>query len=131
MQQRPNDTTSAYNEGMLQIERLHWLWTQANNQSRSGKYLEWRWTLDVVWRELTRDAIKNTDGKLTPGNFQEIELKNPWFKEYNDIDNKIDNAKNFRETYLSLSRLEIFLRCLQDAVGKGGKYKDTDEDFID
>ena len=132
------DFTSAYNEGMLQIERLHYLWAQANNQSRAGKYKEWRWTLDTIWRELSRDAIKKEFDKLQPGEFRKVVNDSKWFKEHDELNKAINesvlkgiNSEGLQAQYNTLSDMEIFLRGLQDAVGKGGKYKDEDEDSMD
>lgn len=129
---KTEDFTSAYNEGMLQIQRLHQLWVQANSYSRQGLYTKWRWTLDTIWRELSRDAI-NSEPLKEGESFDKIE-EIYWFKEYKKLNERIDDAlvkKQLHGVYTSLSTLEIFLRSLQDEVGKGGKYKDPDEDGMD
>lgn len=128
------DRSSAYNEGLLQIQRLHFLWIEANNYSRKGNYAQWRWTLDAIWRELSRDALKNTGKKISPDDIIEAEEKNKWFKQYKVIEKQISEAitnKQQRNIYESISSMEIFLRALQDAVGKGGKYKSHADDDMD
>lgn len=126
--------TSAYNEGMLQIQRLHFLWVKANNQSVSGNYKGWLWTLDSVWRELSRDALKKEFGKLEPGEFESIKTKSAWFKDRERIKQGITDSIKVRDlglTYELMTDYEVFLRTLQDSVGKGGKYRDEDEDGMD
>ena len=125
---------SAYNEGMLQIQRLHFLWIEANNFSRTGQYGKWRWTLDAIWRELSRDAIRKESKQSNPAGFTEATAKNKWFIEYEKLNGKVKDStdkKRLADVYLSLMNLEIFLRSLQDAVGKGSKYKRNDDDDIE
>ncbi len=134
MQFGDNDVKSAYNEGVFQIQRLHFLWIEANNQSRSGELKKWHWTLNVIWRELTRDAIRKMNDKSKPEDFQKLSIDNPYFKEYKRLERAIADSntkKDFGGAYLSLGELEIFLRHLQDVVGKGGKYKRGDDDDLD
>lgn len=142
-----NTDTSLYNEGLLQIQRLHNLWTQANYQSKLGKYRDWHWTLDNIWRELTRDAIKKEKKDVKPEDFKDLEEKNPWFKEYGVLTTRLYDAamkdailKSRKKRlhvevglhqYAILCKMEIFLRSLQDVVGKGGKYKSEDDDGMD
>lgn len=123
--------TSVYNEGMFQIQRLHYLWAQANNQSRMGEYKRWLMTLHTIWRELSRDALKKESGKLTPGDYAEVARDNKWFAEYRTLNNTIAKASDLESYYASICDLEIFLRSLQDAVGKGGKSKDEGEDDME
>jgi len=134
------DMESAFNEGMLQIQRLNYLWMQINNYSRTGKYTDWRWSLDAIWRELSRDAIKSSSGVVKPGEYDKVIKENPWFKQYVRLRGIVDvefvnSSKSIPGSmgryYNALHDLEIFLRTLQDSVGKGGKYKDMSEDEMD
>lgn len=144
MDDTTRDVTSVYNEAVFQIQRLHNEWLKANALSKAGRYKEWRFTLDAIWRELSRDAIKKESGKLDPEKYAEIEKDNPWFTEWNRLVKELNSAEQkdlviqkqnpkmkgvvalYR--YPALSKMEIFLRGLQDAVGKGGKYKSDEED---
>jgi hypothetical protein len=131
MSSGPIETTSSYNEGMFQIQRLHLLWSQANHYSRSGNFRSWRWTLDTIWRELSNDAIKKEAGNISAGEFKKTRLENAWFKEYERLNKNISVAVDGSGVYVAISELEIFLRTLQQVVGKGGKYKREDEDDMD
>lgn len=126
-----NPTTSAFNEGMFQIQRLHNLWSQVNYHSKHGDFKNWRWTLDIIWRELSRDAIRITDKKFNPTEFDQLQDSNPWFKQWGTLTKAAANAKEREDIYLRLNDMEIFLRSLQDKAGKGGKYKDPGEGQMD
>lgn len=111
--------SSAFNEGMLQIQRLHNSWMRCNHFSSKGLLKDWRWELDVIWRELSYDASK-----------AEKDFKT----EFKELDVKINVAatKNLgAELYSCLVEKEVLLRELQHAAGKGGKYLDGDEDDIE
>lgn len=118
--------TSSFNEGMLQIQRLHDLWVQANYASRNGDFKKWRWLLDTIWRELSRDAIRLASKKLEPGDFKNLHATNGWFQDWQALSIIANNANTPERQYQSLNSMEIFLRTLQDRAGKGGKYKDPD-----
>jgi len=122
---------SAFNEGMLQIQRLNYLWTQTASLSRSGNLKKWRWTLDAVWRELSRDAIKDASDNFDPEQFDKVSKDNPWFMKQAEIVGAISKSLTIAGQYRALERYEIFLKFLQEAVGKGGKYIDRNEDDID
>jgi hypothetical protein len=127
------ETDSMYNEAGFQISRLNNNWMLANYHSRTGNFKEWHWTLDVIWRELSSDAMKKVGGKLDPSKFNELSGSNPWFVKFDSLTNKILSARNSgdrQREYQSLSNLDIFLRGLQQAVGKGSKWKDPGEDSI-
>lgn len=126
---RTRENLSSYNEGMFQIQRLHFLWIDANNKSRSGDLQGWRWTLETIWRELSRDAIEEGQGSVLQ--LEELKEKNEWFKTYNELRTKLNNNKTKMDLYEGLQNIEIFLRQLQDLVGKGGKYQDPGMDDFD
>ncbi len=124
-----NERTSSFNEGVLQIQRLNYLWGDANELSRSGDLKSWRWTLDTIWRELSRDAVHDYR-EFDPVDFESIK-ESEWVKGYDKLVEKVKEAKNHGEMYACLHDLEVFLRILQDKVGKGGKYYDPSEDEMD
>lgn len=115
---------SAHNEGWLQIQRLHDCWIKANYNSCNGKLVEWRWLLDVIFRELSRDYYEQH-------NFSSMEdfFDDDFIKEILQIDRKIIEANkvhNKRELYDALKDKDVRLRILQGKIGKGGKYLDDD-----
>lgn len=115
------ELTSDFNEAKFQIYRLHILWTTCNNLSFEGKLSEWKWKLDSIWRELTPDARYKDKGK---------EKADTYFYKNDMLNDKIAKAKGRVELYNALQEKEVFLRCLQDEVGKGTKKSSTEmEDF--
>lgn len=127
--------TSAFNEGMNQIQRLNEYWIQANYASRTADFNKWRWILDVIWRELSRDAIRLQEKKLDPKDFRNLSEKNEWFRNWNSLCKewvlitKLPPSHQKGAQYQVLNTMEIFLRALQDRAGKGGKYKESDDNM--
>jgi hypothetical protein len=125
-----NNVQSFYNEGFFQIQRLNTLWFEANSVSRTGDFQRWRWILDTVFRELSRDILKNENKTFKPNN-QWYE-DNPYYQTYLFHQERLEkSSKDGKLYYNALSDYEIYLRWLQDAFGKGGKYIDPDEHGID
>lgn len=115
------ELTSDFNEAKFQIYRLHILWVTCNNLSNEGKLEEWKWKLDTIWRELSPDAkYKDKNKEKEATYFYNVEILNK----------KITEAKERNDLYNALQEKEVFLRCLQDEVGKGSKKSSTEiEDF--
>lgn len=82
---------------------------------------KWRWTLDVIWRELSYDTFKLKDSEDSEKSMEDLDL---------EINKAFLNSKN-SEVYSLLSKKEISLRILQHKVGKGAKYEDNDFKDID
>ncbi len=106
---------SEFNEASFQIMRLHELWLKSNLQSVKGDLIGWKWTLDSIWRELAADAKSIKNDKYSP------RLK--------IINLRIALAKN-SQLYNALSEKHIFLKILQEDVGKGGKKKHEFENMM-
>ena len=117
------DFTSDFNEAKYQILRLPVLWQSCNNLSQSGQLEQWKWKLDAIWRELSPDA------KLKDDNVDEEQDK--YFNKVKNINKKIADSKKNDAIYIALQEKEIFLRCLQEAVGKGGRRSSGEEDDFD
>lgn len=101
---------SDFNEAGYQIARLNYLWNDCNNNSSSGKLNAYKWNLDRIWVELSADASEKDE-----------EYYFPAIQVYN---NAISKAKSNSTLYKMLEKKEIFLRKLQESVGKGGKKSD-------
>lgn len=104
---------SQFNEANLQIMRLHNCWVRCNSYSTKGKLYEWKWELDVIWRELYSDVIRK-DKKLK-NDEDKYETK------MLQINSDISTSKGKSGLYDNLQKKDMFLRKLQDDVGKGGK----------
>lgn len=118
---------SEFNEAKFQIYRLHNLWVVSKSYREAGKLIDWKWTLDTAEIELSNDALrldKETDeDDGIPTNWKSrIELVNK------DIENA-EEKKNMKELYKSLKNKEKLLRNLQEICGKGGKFRQADEDW--
>lgn len=116
---------SAFNEGYLQLMRLNNLWNMISSHRRRGNFENWKWDLDNVWIELCTDVKEERLGKdLT----DETTKKNH--------QTRIDVARSFQsgsrvQQYEALHNRTEFLRQLQDAAGKGGKYRDGTEELLE
>ena len=104
---------SQYNEAGFQIARLNVLWMSCNNFCRVGRLDSWKWTLDRIWIELSPDANKKDESKKKKGK--------KYFDEVKELNEKVAETKNRAGLYNALQEKEIFLRILQDDVGKGAK----------
>ena len=110
---------SKFNEGLLQIQRLDYLWRQIELVTRSDYYNpnRWKFLLDSVWRELYADVEKQP-------NKETIVLKNKILRK------KIIQAKEPNHIYDTLNERHEYLKQLQTQVGKGGSYQDgTESEF--
>ena len=112
-----DDLTSDFNEAKFQILRLHNLWIKCNSLSQQGKLGLWKWNLDCIWRELSPDARQKNEEK--------------YYSKLKEINSMIANATTPKELYEALNEKEIFLRYLQEDVGKGGKKSHQDDDAMD
>lgn len=127
------DLTSDFNEAKLQIFRLNMLWISCQTLSQNGNYDAWKWKLDAVWRELAADAReKDGYGKdyskwVTEG----AKTKGKYINVLNELNEKLGKAALRDNKYKVLQEKEIFLRCLQDDVGKGSKKSSSEDDDID
>lgn len=119
-----DDSKSVYNEGLFQIQRLNNSWVKCNYYSSKGMFKEWRWELDVIWRELSYDTFKLNNGGLLSDWDELVDVK-VMDKLDKDI-NKAFVSTNNADKYRLLTRKEVFLRVLQHKVGKGSKYEDDD-----
>lgn len=123
------DIQSYYNEGYFQIQRLNMLKLEANNASRQGSLDTWRWILDNIWRELAPDIMVKYKIRFYSNKLKE---HNEFFKEWNNYQDAIKDTKhNPEKLYRVLEDYELFLRSVQENVGKGGKHTDPNEKSMD
>jgi hypothetical protein len=139
---------SKYNSAIAKEIRRNLLWTDANNHSRTGQYAKWNEDLDCVWSELCVDLIKRGEDFLD----EDLKNKETDYKKYKDkfeeINNAIERIGNFNdnlnkgfleptteqikkrnEHYKKLRGKEIFLRALENNLGKGTKEEEEDDDW--
>ncbi len=111
---------SKYNEANLNIQRLHNCWLRCTVFRSNARYDKWKWELDTVWTELCQDVKEE---RLA--DYDKVE------KENTKLRNKIGSTKNRNELYDAINERHIFLRRLQDRVGKGGTYEDESGEAMD
>ena len=115
--------TSKFNGAISQMYRLDELWKDTHRHSRLGELEKWNWDLDRVWTELA-------------GDFDEKSNNN---KDFSDINKEIGDLKDtFRalkikkdefqnKFYIALMKKELYLRRLQNKLGKGTEFEDEDD----
>jgi hypothetical protein len=133
---------SKYNTGLDKIYRLNKLWSDANLHSRTGQYSKWNEDLDRIWCELAGDLKYDKDKK------EDKEYEN-YKKEFDEFDNTLAQLGGFDDAiqtkgfnkitnehiskrnnqYKKLMEKELFLRRLENSLGKGTAWEDEDEDF--
>jgi hypothetical protein len=115
--------TSKFNGAISQLYRLDALWKDTHIHSRSGEMEKWNWDLDRVWAELAGDF---DDESPNNKNFEAINeeigsLKGKYNKgEYNKL-------IFYNLYYAVLNKKEVFLRRLQNKLGKGTEYESEDD----
>ena len=124
---------SKHSSGISIIIRIDGLWKEANIYSCSGMYSKWNTKLDVIWRELARD-IKETGYDEYKNKFDEFDselVKTGNFKDggsdtFNDISQ--EDKTNRSKQYRILNNKELFLKRLENKLGKGTTFSDGEED---
>jgi len=124
---------SKHSSGVSIIIRIDGLWKDANIHSCAGQYSKWNTKLDVIWRELARDILEaDWEAKKKAFDaFDEQLVKEGVFKDsgsdtFEDI--STDEAKKRSKHYRILNDKELFLKRLENKLGKGTTFSDGDED---
>ena len=135
--------TSKYNSGIAIIYRLDGLWKDVNLHSRAGQFSKWNIDLDKIWCELARDiSPKEYDDKKDK---EGVVIKKGYKTQFDEVDNKALSFGNFNDNiqdsfnkltpqdikirenqYKALTEKELFLRRLENHVGKGTAFEDSD-----
>jgi len=140
------DLTSKYNEAMLQIGRLSNLWSRDHEAYLNGNFGLMCSILDRIWIELSADAKRKN-----PKYFETMnKINNEINISYNEIIKTQHELASLNSSYNresdtalkmkfhqakmkyvnSIGKKEIFLKDLQQEIGKGSSYKDRSEDSI-
>jgi hypothetical protein len=112
-----NTEKSLFNEGTLQIQRLHNCWLECEIKAKRGLLDEWNFVLDGVWRELIADINRLEDS-------EKILKTNILFNK------KICTEKDRKIKYQLVDMRHQWLKVLQDKVGKGTKYVSADSEHF-
>lgn len=124
-----NSLTSEFNEAKFQIARLHNIWLECKNLREKGNLLAWKWKLDSAQIELNNDAQRLDDEK---NNKQKDGNKvSGYIDKLTNVDLQIllaEQKKNLGLLYTHLKKKEMLIREIQEAAGKGAKYRSWDDD---
>lgn len=126
---------SVYNSAGFIAQRLHNICLDCNTHKRSGAYSLWNGDLDAYWCELAGDVKPDGDEevafkKLNEGLGKVGPIQN-WNKQTSFEGISQDLLKKKAEQYQKLIDKELFLRRLQNKQGKGTKYRDDADDYMD
>ena len=131
--QDTNPLISKHSSGVSIIIRINGLWEDANASSCSGQYSKWNTKLDVIWRELARDILESDYDEKKKG-FDSFDTKliktGQFIDSGSDTFDSIssDIMKKRAEQYKILNDKELFLKRLENKLGKGTTFSDGDED---
>ena len=136
VEEKTEQQTSKYNSGMSIIMRLDELWKDVNKHSRQGSFSKWNADLDRVWCELARDLKPEEydDKKKSFDNFDfTIGNLGTFEDDANDTFTPLTNEqiKKRNNQYHSLMEKELFLRRLENELGKGTAWSDESEEDWD
>lgn len=131
MDEEPDLKTSRFNSAVEQIQRFGMMWKEAYTHFKLSNYKKWNDVLDTFWREFSAD-LKEDDKKIIvyKGIEKELEALSPLHTPNMFGFKKIPNSylKKVIEQKKVLTKKEIFLRRLQNELGKGTSYRDEFED---
>lgn len=125
---------SKYNSALDALKRIGEIWRSVRVDVISGNYSAWNRELDRVWAELAGDLKYDGPEQQKIDRFNEDILKLyplavPNSNGFNPITD--DDNKRYSKQYLLIFKKEIYLRSLQNKLGKGTAYIDEDEEGID
>ena len=147
MEFEEQNKTSKYNSGIAQLYRLDGLWRDVNTHSRQGLFAKWNEDLDRIWCELARDlpevdktgeeTEKLKSFKITKEDFDKFDTELSKLGDFQDkqpagfIEISREIKVNRNKQYKILMEKELFLRRLENKLGKGTAWDDEDEDSFD
>ena|SRR3989304_6224050 len=124
---------SKYNAGVAIQIRLDGLWKEVNSHSRAGLFSKWNADLDRIWSELARD-IKENDYKAKKEEFDKFDEELAKIGKFEDnaadqfekpTKDQIDNRS---KQYKRLMEKDLFLKRLENYLGKGTAWDDKEDD---
>lgn len=118
---------SEFNEAGFQISRLHNLYLKSQFLRERGRLIHCKWILDSIEVELWNDA------KRLDGDKMKEEDKESYVSKIKKVDDELDKIikeKEYVKLYLKLIEKEKLLKEIQDAAGKGARYKPADDDLM-
>jgi hypothetical protein len=126
-------TTSFFNEGVMQLQRLHNIWLDIRKFREAGEFDKAKGSLMSAYVELSPD-VESLDSKFGKRKMDNSGIDKNYKTKLNELDKSLDDAASKMkriEVYKLLVEKEIILRRVQEESGKGAKYKSSDEDELD
>jgi len=133
MAEGEEELVSKYSSGVSILIRIDGLWKDANTHSRAGLFSKWNTDLDVIWRELARD-LKDEIYKEKKEEFDAFDsalISVGRFKDSGSetFDSLAETEITKRDKhYKILNNKELFLKRLENSIGKGTTWGDKDEE---
>ena len=124
---------SKHSSGISILIRVDGLWKDANLHSRSGLYYKWNCDLDAIWRELARD-LSDEDYKTKKEEFDAFDATMAEYGSFNDEGRRDfkepskEQIENRAKHYRLLNDKELFLKRLENKLGKGTTWDDGEDD---
>ena len=137
MPYNPDDSiqkTSKLNSAWNQLKRLDGLWELVNQQARADNFASWNTNLDRVWMELGADLEEGDDREIKFLKINSELIKTGILNDSKFVGFKrvqVDNLEVINKQRELLRIKEMFLRRLQNSLGKGTAWVDPDEDMIE
>lgn len=142
---------SKYSSGVNIIIRLDSLWRDTHNAVKNENYYQWNTILDRIWCELARDIKpeeyndkKDESGKIIKEGYESKFSKfDEELAKYGEIIDSPDNLvegfgkvpkekiANRGKQYEILMKKDLFLRRLENHLGKGTTWEDDEDDGFD
>ena len=124
---------SKHSSGISILIRVDGLWRDANSHSRNGLFDKWNRDLDAIWRELARD-LTDADYTLKKEAFDTFDKQladSGRFKDTGSDDFKLPTKEDIAarsKQYRTLNNKELFLKRLENKLGKGTTFDDGEDD---
>ena len=134
MNEEETQILSKHNSSVNILIRLDGLWKDANNHRRQGQFSKWNHDLDVIWCELARD-LDNEDFKKKKETFESFERKIGEFGKFDDnagsrlIQITKSEIINRDKQYKNLMDKDLFLRRLENFLGKGTAWQEEEDNW--
>jgi hypothetical protein len=133
MEEQETIKSSKYSGALAQIYRLDNLWKEVHSFIKQRLFSRWNETLDTIWSELARD-LKEKDYEEKKKEFDKFDSELLLLGQINDSEKAgflnftKEELTNRAKQYTKLREKELFLRRLENFLGKGTKWEDDDDD---